>query len=1019
MKRMHRKKLSLAVMNAVNAGVVVGLAAPLAQAQQAAEPQKIEKIEITGSRIPSPTLTSEAPVQVSNAQDIKYTGLTDTAAIVVQNPTVYPSQGANLANGVSGTASIDMRGLGPSRTLVLIDGKRVPAGSPNYWPTNINAIPAPLIQRVDILTSSASAIYGSDAVAGVVNFIMNDHFEGVQFDWQYNGYNHQQGSFVGDLVAQKQATNPAQFQVPGNVGFDGNTQDFSVTMGRNFANNKGNATVYFEWRQQDGVFQSQRDFSECSLVAQGPDTPSTPGTPIVNGYSCGGSSTSYPGRFSNFGAYDPSFNLTIANAAGGVRPYVTSQDQYNFAPSNYFQRPDTRYQFNAFSHYDVDQGWLFGYMPAVRLYSEFDFMDDKTDATIAPSGAFFQPFTLFNDNPLLSQSFKDAVGLSATSPAQTFYIGRRNVEGGGRNDNIENTQYRIVIGGKGSFLDDKWNYNLWWQYGKVILSRIYQNDFSVVRLGRAMDVVTSPATNQPACRASLPDANGVVLDPNCVPYDIFHIGGVTQAALNYLQTPGLQNGYDSQSVVGLNVSSDLGEAYGWTLPWAKDGIGVAGGIERRVEKLNTTTDVEFDTGDLAGQGGATHPVNGQFTVLEPYVEVRVPIAQRQPLAYDLSVAASYRYSNYSTNITTNTYGVGGDWAPIREAKVRASYQRAVRAANIIELFTAQGYNLFGGSDPCGAPVGGTPSATLAQCLRTGLAPSQYGAAVLLSPAGQYNYLQGGNPDLQPETAKNYTVGGVFQPWPNLSATVDYWHYDVDNVIGVIPPALTLNSCITSGTLCDLIHRGPNGNLWLPNQGYVQGTNANLGKYKTDGIDFTANWLQPITSWGSVGVNFAGTWVNEFIKQPAPGFPSYDCAGLFGTTCLTPIPQWRSRLQGIWNTPWNVNAALTWRYISAVDLDLSTSDPSLAGDFGPSDQHIGSFNYFDLALQWNATKNFTIRGGINNIFDKDPPLVSSTGAQVGGGPYPSVSNPIFGNGNTFPQVYDTLGRNLFINVTAKF
>src|SRR6266540_282981 len=191
MKRMHRKKLSLAVMNALNAGVVVGLAAPLAYAQQTppAEPAKIEKIEVTGSRIPSPTLTSESPVNVISAQDIKYTGLTSTSDILSQMPNVAPDQGANLANGSTGTSNINLRGLGAQRTLVLIDGKRVPAGSPNYWPTDINAIPAPLIQRVEILSGGASSIYGSDAIAGVVNFIMNDHFEGVQFDWNYSGYN--------------------------------------------------------------------------------------------------------------------------------------------------------------------------------------------------------------------------------------------------------------------------------------------------------------------------------------------------------------------------------------------------------------------------------------------------------------------------------------------------------------------------------------------------------------------------------------------------------------------------------------------------------------------------------------------------------------------------------------------------------------------------------------------------------------------------------------------------------------
>ena len=993
MLKIRRKKLSIAVVNALNAGVVVSLAAPLAYAQQTpttvetAITQKIEKIEVTGSRIPSPTLTSESPVNVINAQDIKYTGSTSTSDILNQLPQASAEQGNNLANGSTGTSTINLRGLGSQRTLVLIDGKRVPAGSPNYWATDINAIPAPLIQRVEVLTGGASAIYGSDAVAGVVNFIMNDHFEGVQFDWNGTGYNHQQHSWVSDIVRPRQITNPSQFLVPGNVTLDGQTQDFSLTMGGNFANGKGNATVYFEYRNVDAVLQNSRDFSECSLVGN------------KTGYTCGGSSTSFPGRFTDFS----NFNFTIANAAGGVRPFLTATDQFNFAPYNYFQRPDTRYLANFFAHYDV--------MPSVRVYTEFDFMDDHTLSQIAPSGAFLQPFTLNVNNPLLSQAFKDTVGLSAANPNSTFYIGRRNIEGGGRQDDIRHTDYRVVIGAKGDFLDGKWDYNGWWQSGKVVFQRTYNNDFSVARLNRAFNVVpdtrpNTPTPGAPVC-ASVIDGT----DINCVPYDIFHTGGVTQAQLNYLQTPGLQTGTTEQSVVGIVVTSDLGASYGLTLPWAKNGIGVAFGVERRVEKLNTGVDAEFDTGDLAGQGGATHGVTGQFTVVETYAEIRVPIMERQPFAYNLEANASYRYSNYSTDKKTNTYGVGAKWAPIKEAEVRGSYQQAVRAANIIELFTAQGFNLFTGGDPCGGPV---PTATLAQCLRTGLLASQYGSNALTSPAGQYNYLQGGNATLNPETAKTYSIGGVFQPMSNMSATVDYWHYFVSDTIGRVVSQQAINNCISTGINCDLIHRGPNGNLWLPNQGFVTGTNQNLGSVKTDGIDFTFNYMMPMRGYGSLGINFIGTWVNSYITTPIPGGGSYDCVGLFGPTCGVPVAKWKAKLQGVWNAPGNLSAALTWRYVDGVDVDFSSSSPLITGAFAPPDAHIGSQSYFDLALQYAIDKTFTIRGGVNNIFDRDPPVVSSTA-----GAFPVIAGPAYGNGNTWPQAYDTLGRQFFLNLTAKF
>ena len=690
--KLNRKQLSLAVARALSAGAAVGLAAPMVYAQTppATPPvQKIEKIEVTGSRIPSLNLESESPVSVITAQDIGFTGIVSTSDILNQLPQAFADYGGNLSNGATGTASINLRNLGAARTLVLIDGKRVPAGSPTYWPTDINAIPAPLIQRIEVLTGGASSIYGSDAVAGVVNFIMNDHFEGVQFSWNGNGYNHQQHSFVGDIVAGRAATNPSQFAVPGNVSLDGQTQNISMTMGSNFANGKGNATIFFSYQQSDPILQSTRDFSACGL--------DTGGGPNSDQFECGGSSTSYPGRFrlTSGGA-----QKTIADAAGNVRPYIASQDQFNFNPYNYYQRNDTRYNFNAFAHYDA--------LPNVRVYSEFDFMDDQTTAQIAPSGIFYGiPITLSGANPLLSQSFKDAFGIKDDGTADLF-IGRRNAEGGGRQDNLRHTSYRMVIGAKGDVLDNKWDYNFWWQSGKVVYSENYQNDFSITRLNRALNVVKN-ADGAPVC-ASVVDGS----DPLCVPYDIFHLNGVTPAALAYLQTPGFQSGTTEQSVVGLNLSSDLGQAYGWTLPMAKNGVGVAFGLERRVEKLNLVTDPQFSIPDLAGQGGPTIGLNGQYTVVEPYAEVRVPIMENQPWAHLLSVSASYRYSDYSTDQHTNSYGIGAEWAPVKEGRLRGSYQQAVRAGNVIELFQAQGLNLFSMvADPCGPTRNGDAGAVLA------------------------------------------------------------------------------------------------------------------------------------------------------------------------------------------------------------------------------------------------------------------------------------------------------------------
>jgi iron complex outermembrane receptor protein len=220
----------------------------------------------------------------------------------------------------------------------------------------------------------------------------------------------------------------------------------------------------------------------------------------------------------------------------------------------------------------------------------------------------------------------------------------------------------------------------------------------------------------------------------------------------------------------------------------------------------------------------------------------------------------------------------------------------------------------------------------------------------------------------------------------------------------------LNQCIATGAFCEDIHRDALGTLWLDGGGFVTATNQNLGSTKTSGIDLTANYTWPIPNYGSLLFSFTGTYLDEFINQPLPGGPSYDCAGLYGTICGTPAPRWRSNVRVMWSTPWNVDAGITWRYFDGVSIDQTSSNPSLAGtSYTPIESKLGSRNYIDLVATWQINKNFLVRGGVNNVFDKDPPITSTT-----------FSDPsFFGNGNTFPQIYDALGRLFFLNVTAKF
>jgi outer membrane receptor protein involved in Fe transport len=976
---MANRKIERAVrvaLIAASAGAVAYL--PAASAQE----QELEQIIVTGSRIPQANLEGTSPVTVIGAQDVQLEGRMQVEDLINNLPQAFADQGGNVSNGASGTATVNLRNLGADRTLVLVNGRRLPAGSPRGpVAPDLNQIPTSLIERVEVLTGGASAVYGSDAVAGVVNFIMKDDFEGVQLDATYSSYWHDNSNRFAQNAVRDAGFTPA----PGEV-WDGSEYSLGITLGSNFADGRGNATVYFGYTETDALLQSERDYSACALSSSG---------------YCGGSSTSFPGRFrvANIGA--PGARDYTMDDSGNVIPGFPL---YNYGPLNYYQRPQERYQANFFANYEVSD--------SAQIYTEFAFMDNSTVAQIAPSGAFGVVANVDRTNPLLQVNggqWRDLLfpaGFAGDTRQVTVL--RRNVEGGGRRDDLGLTSYRGVVGIKGSFLDNNWNYDVSGQYGTVLFSETYQNDFSITRVGRALDVVAdsragSPTFGQPVCRSVVSG-----LDANCVPWNIWDPSGVTPQALDYVATPGFQRGDTTQTVVSASLSSDLGN-YGLKLPTAKDGIGLAFGAEYRQEGLDFETDVAFTTGDLAGQGGPTIGVNGDYNVTDLFVEARVPILQDIFLAQDLTVTGSYRYSDYSTDITTDTYGVGVDWQVVDDVRFRGSYQRAVRAPNIIELFAASGLGLYDMSrDPCST----APTATLEQCLSTGLAAGLYGTD-LDSPAGQYNALFGGNTALEPESADTWTAGLVLTPTfvDGLAMTLDYWNIEVEDTIGTVPPSTALNQCLATGSAeyCSLITRDSQGTLWLLPEANIVATNVNIGTTKTSGWDLGVNYDVAIGDYGSLRFAFMGTLLDEFVNTPLPGVSSFDCAGLYGPEfCGTPLPELRTRLRTTWATPWNVDLSLNWRYFDEVSIEYTSRDPDIGNPANvyPFGKTLDAQNYLDLAVVYTYAEKYTFSAGINNLTDEDPPL----SGQVGTG---------FGNGNTFPQVYDAMGRYVFFGLQAKF
>jgi iron complex outermembrane receptor protein len=978
----------------VGAATVAAASSLPAQAQVQAqttdqETTALATVVVTGSRIPQPNLETISPVTAVTSDEIKMTGATRVEDLLNNLPQVMAAQGGNLANGASGTAQVNLRGLGSQRTLVLVNGRRLMPGDPTQngaESPDLNQIPAALIQRVDVLTGGASAVYGADAVAGVVNFIMDDRFQGVRIDANANVYQHEQKE-EGWIAPLYQAQN---FALPSHSVSPGTGKDLTVVIGNNFADDRGNVTVYAGYRNLAPILQNKYDYSACSL--NGGDT-----------FACGGSSTSPTGRFININPLTGAASDNNLGPGGALVPF-SSANNFNYGALNYYQRPDERYTAGMFAHLKFNEH--------AEAYSEFMFMDDHTRAQIAPSGAFGQGFNVNCNNPLLSASevstWCTSAGLPATGSA-TVYILRRNVEGGNRTDDLTHTSYRTVLGLRGE-IAPHWNYDTFILDGTSRLSEHYLNDVSVTKLGFALDAIAGPG-------GTVVCSNAAAVAAGCVPWNVFSLHAVSPAATGYINTPGFSSGFTTERIFNATVTGDLGAA-GVKTPWAKDGLGIVIGTEYRQEKSEVVHDQEFLTGDLSGQGGPIPDTTGQFHVWEAITEARMPLVQDAPFAKSLDLEAGYRYSSYTEGFTTNTYKLGLQWSPIDDFHFRGSYQQAVRAPNIFELFKPQAVILDGSTDPCAGP---TPTGSVAGCVAAGVPASAYGT-VLANPAGQYNGLEGGNPQLQPEKSKTKSVGIVFTPafMTGFTASIDYFDINITGSIGVYGADFILGQCVAtqSPRWCSDIHRpAANGySLWLGSTGFVSDTNFNTGALGTKGLDLTADYRLNMGRAGKLSFDLLTTYVKNFQTTPVTGGGTYDCAGYYGPVCGPPEPRWRSHLRTTWGTPLDgLDLSLAWRHVGSVALDATSQNPLMdhgapASSAPFTDIKLGSRDYFDLVGVFTHQK-ITYRLGVNNLLNKDPPLF---GAEVAGG-----ADAVFASGNTFPNGYDALGRFIFLNITADF
>lgn len=1017
-------------------------AAPAAQGPAV----QLQEVVVTGSLIATaPSQVEMSAITTVSPAEIRQGGVTRIEDLLNRLPQITAAQNSGISNGANGTATVDLYDMGAKRTLVLVDGLRMNPGDPGSGgAADLNMIPQALISNVQILTGGASTIYGADAAAGVINFELDHHFQGVKVILNGGIYSQSNTDTQGAssaISAFNSAYNPIYpFKQAPSSFWGGAQKEVTVLAGFNTPDGKGNATFYFSYRNVNAVLQKSYSYSACSL-----------GSGYVAGsydsggkFTCIGSSTGYPGRFLQFyttaAGKSATNDYTIVPSTGTLVPFNPSE-LYNFGPANYYQRPDERYLAGSLMHYTFNSHATF--------HAATMFMDDESHAQIAPSGTFFDSFNVNCSNPFLSASERAGfdiispttnmvTGTCATDPTgmATVYIGRRNIEGGNRVDNLEHVQFQENLGLSGA-INDAWHYNGTLQYGFTDLLENYQNDVSFTKINDAFDVVINPNTGQPECAVTAAGAtNG--LAAGCVPYNIFGSGGSAYmspaAATSYINTPGMQRGKIQQWITQLDFTGDLGK-YGIRVPTAAAGVQVAIGADYRDDKDSFLPGAEFQSNDLIGQGAAILPIHGDTVVREAFTQVRVPLISNRPFFETLDANVSYRYSGYSkfngasSAISTNTYAFSVHWKPSHDYAFGGNFARAVRAPNIGELYTAQSVTLDGTQDPCSGPH---PAYSAAQCARTGVTAGAYGS-VAPNTASQYNGLTGGNPNLQPETVLTTTGKFTWTPSyiPRLMVSLQYYNIKIEGVVQELGSNTILLQCLTNDVYCSQIHRGPGETLWLPG-GFVTDTEINAGTIDENGAQVNALYRLHLNRLGDLRFSLIGNFVGSYQIAPVPGV-QYNCAGYYGNGCIQtgggvngtggqPLPKYRQNLRATWVTPWHgIDVSAQWRYIAGVKLYALSPNPSLGclasgcsianGQVSNTDASLPSFNYLDLSVSGqmqNVPGHMKWIVGVNNVMDVAPPLIGLTNLPGG-----------VGNGNTFPGIYDSLGRYLFAQLSFDF
>ena len=956
-------------------------------AAAAAADNEVEGIVVTGSRIVRNDYESNTPIVTVGAEALQQTGAVTVETLLNQMPQFVPSVTATSNNpGGTGQANVELRGLGTQRTLVLMDGRRIPPSNSDGT-VDLNTIPPGLVESIEVITGGASATYGSDAVAGVVNFRLKKHFQGVEADVQYGTTDRN----------------------------DGETENVSLLLGGNFDDDKGNAVISFGYSNRGDIRNAARAFSSVS----GPSSTSPLGAYDTIGSNLP-SQAVVDSVFAKYGVAAGAVKAT-ANRLGfnnngtlffNAQNYKgpTSIDfstipvngTYNTGPLNYLQVPLERY--NAFARVEHEV------IENVNAYAQFNYTSYVSGALLAPSPSAGNPavgstgFLVPVTNPFVPADLKTILA-SRPNAAAPFLFRKRFAEIGGRRSESDYTVSQFVVGLNGD-LGHGFSFDGYIADGR---ERRLETQFGNVSHQAVRTLLEASDGGASICTGGYNPFGANPISAACAAY----VSRITKNSTTY-----------DQRLADISVQGPLFE-----LPAGEVKVLVGANYIRNAftfipDSVLSTRDTSTSpiVQDAPGVIGfnALNPLRGSTDVYELSAEALIPLLKDLPFIHELSINPAYRFSDYNTVGAVNTYKVDGTWKPFEMVSVRGGYSHAIRAPAVGELFAPNNQNFpgigaaggAGSGDPCdinGAyRKGASAAAVRTLCLAQGI-PNGIIDTYTFSN-NQVQATTGGNANLREETANSYTVGLVLNPhfdmpiFERVSASVDYYHILIKDAVGTIGAATTLRNCFNNPTglptnasfsntnlYCQLIKRDPS----TGNVADVSDTNNNLGKYATDGIDFQFDWSFGLGAvglsddYGRLALNVVGTYLLAYDVQAIPGGNIEVHRGTVSNVLGSNYSRWKTLTSLRWSMdPFQIGAR--WRYISKVD------------DFNAGGLAAKAYSYFDADAGWKINDNFELRAGVNNIFDKQPPIYSA-----------SIE------ANTDPSTYDVLGRRYFVGLRARF